>query len=79
MPALKHLVIFLYTAELIALSMLFTHRFDSGGRIREQPVASLCAAIFIRILVRMIYFYVEFYILPWRLNILFNAVIHPPA
>ena len=73
MPTLKHLVIFIYVAELLAFAMLFAGRRRPGKPLRDNLVATLCAFMVLRLVVKMIYFYVEFYILPWHLNILWNS------
>lgn len=74
MSFLRHIVIFIYIAELVSLAMLFARHHRLETRLSEQPVPMLCAAVFVRILVRLVYFYVEYFIIPWRLSILFNAV-----
>lgn len=74
MPTLKHLVIFLYVAELVAFAMLYASHRRRGQSLHENPVALLCAFMVLRLTVKMIYFYVEFYVLPWHLNILYNAL-----
>lgn len=74
MPTLKHLVIFIYITELIAFTILFVDRRRSISHTRDNAVLRLCAFMFVRILVKMVYFYVEYYVLPWHLNILFNSL-----
>ena len=41
MPTLKHIVIFIYIAELIAFAMLYMGHRRPGQRLRENPVALL--------------------------------------
>ena len=74
MPTLKHIVIFIYIAELIAFAMLYMGHRRPGQRLRENPVALLCAFMVFRVAVKMFYFYTEFYVFPWHLNILFNSL-----
>ncbi len=74
MPILRHIVIFLYVAELIVFAMLLMGSRRPRTPLRENLLAMLCVAMFVRILVKMVYFYVEYYILPWHLSISFNAI-----
>ncbi|MCR4870553.1 MAG: helix-turn-helix transcriptional regulator [Atopobiaceae bacterium] len=71
---MRHLVIFIYIAELIAFTMLAAGRHRSGVRLSEQPVVMLCAFMVLRLIVKLVYFYVEFYVLPWHLDIFYNMV-----
>lgn len=74
MPNPKHIVIFVYIAELVVFAMLLMGSRRPKASLKDNPVALLCAVMFVRILVKMVYFYVEYYVLPWHLDVLFNAV-----
>ena len=68
----RHIVIFVYIFELVAFSAFATSFRLLHG---EQKAALYLARLMVvRLSVKLLYFYVEFYITSWHLNMLFNAL-----
>lgn len=68
----RHIVIFLYIFELLAFSILATAFRNLRGESRVT--LQLSRLMVARLIVKLFYFYVEFYIISWHLNVLFNAL-----
>lgn len=72
MSELRHVVIFAYILEIAFFSALVA-RLGAVRQAQRLPLA-LAGLMVVRLLVKLVYFYVEFYITSWHLNILFNAL-----
>lgn len=78
MAMYRHIVLFMYIAELCTFVALSVGYAWSGGRFRRKTsnvtdiAFSMSALMVIRMIVKMIYFYGEFFISPWQLNVLIN-------
>ena len=78
MAMYRHIVLFMYIAELCAFVALSVGYAWSGGRIRRKTsnvidiAFNMSALMVIRMIVKMVYFYGEFFISPWQLNVLIN-------
>lgn len=70
MPTLRHVVIFLYIALLCLFFGITAVR--RSRRIAHDAVLAMSVFMIVRILIKFVYFYVEFYIASWHLSILFN-------
>lgn len=69
---LRHIVIFIYIAELVCFAALSSRCYLLDPKDRKIPLL-LTVLMVVRLLIKLVYFYVEFYIASWHLNILFNA------